>query len=310
MLPISTIFSHTLRRMNKPDDKHGATATAHKTKTKPRADDLPPAQWMEITPKIAADMLTFNKNNRPRVENHVKTLTEEMKAGRWKMNGETIKFGKSGNLLNGQHTLEAVVRANVTITMLVVRGVDDDAFDTMDIGRKRTAADALHFGGESDTRRLAAALTFVGKYEAGAMRNRGFVLTPMQVEDLLVKHHGIRDSVKYINELGSLPLSFSIAAGVHYLTAQADKKLADDVFKMIATGAGMEAGHPILLLRERLIENKNSRVGKLDATHVAALVIKAINHAMRGERPAFIRFRAGGENAEAFPKIAQPEAAQ
>ena len=58
----------------------------------------------------------------------------DMKAGRWQLNGEAIKFDKNGHLLNGQHRLHAVVRADTTIQMLVISGLDPETRTTMDSG--------------------------------------------------------------------------------------------------------------------------------------------------------------------------------
>lgn len=60
-----------------------------------------------------------------------------MREGKWRINGEPICFDKEGNLINGQHRLEAVVSAQVPIVSLVVRGVDAEAFVTYDAGLTR-----------------------------------------------------------------------------------------------------------------------------------------------------------------------------
>lgn len=48
----------------------------------------------------------------------------EMQDGKWKLNGKTICFDRTGRLLNGQHRLSAVVRSGVSLTTVVVRGLD------------------------------------------------------------------------------------------------------------------------------------------------------------------------------------------
>ena len=50
----------------------------------------------------------------------------EMQDGKWRLNGKTICFDSTGRLLNGQHRLSAVVRSGVTLTTVVVRGLDPD----------------------------------------------------------------------------------------------------------------------------------------------------------------------------------------
>jgi hypothetical protein len=77
----------------------------------------------------------------------VARYAREIAAGRWKPNGETIKFTMDGVLLDGQHRLAAVALAGVGIETTVVWGLDPDCFDTIDSGRPRSAADMLAIQG-------------------------------------------------------------------------------------------------------------------------------------------------------------------
>jgi hypothetical protein len=261
----------------------------------------PKVEYIMVGPEEAGRMLLRNIDNRPIVETHVMQIVEAMKAGHWKSNGATIVFSKN-RLVDGQHRLNAVVRSGCRVPMLIIWNIANDVFDTIDIGRKRTASDSLAMGGENEAKRLASTLAFVGRYTTGAMRNRGYSLTPVQIEDLLVEHHAVRDSVKFVMGVGSMPLSFSVAAGIHYLYARINREVADDLIKKLASGAGLEAGHPILLLRERLFANKSDK-SKLGGSYIAALTIKAFNAAIKGEKPEFLRFRSTGERPEAYPEI-------
>lgn len=60
-----------------------------------------------LSPADARDMLTRNTHNRPPREGDVLKWAAEMEAGLWRMNGEPIKFGESGRLIDGQHRLMA-----------------------------------------------------------------------------------------------------------------------------------------------------------------------------------------------------------
>lgn len=87
-----------------------------------------------ITPAIARMWLDTTLKNRTLRQSRVKQYAADMKAGRWKLNGESIKFDSTGHLLNGQHRLHAVIEADVTVEMLVVYNVDPSAQTTMDSG--------------------------------------------------------------------------------------------------------------------------------------------------------------------------------
>lgn len=98
----------------------------------------------------------FKQRNRRK--DTVTAYAEDMAAGRWKENGETIKFDSEGRLIDGQHRLAAVVRANTPIQFFVVRGLDNSVMDTIDYGVKRSIENALQFQCKSYESGAAAAV--------------------------------------------------------------------------------------------------------------------------------------------------------
>ncbi len=103
----------------------------------------PQAEWRDITPDIAGEWLKLNTLNRPKKLQKIALYAADMKGGHWPVTGATISFGKSGRLLDGQNRLQAVIDSGATIRVLVVWGLDDDVFDVIDGGARRTASDVL-----------------------------------------------------------------------------------------------------------------------------------------------------------------------
>lgn len=77
-----------------------------------------------ISPKEAQAYLENNAKHRPIKDRKVAEYMAQMVDGRWRLNGKTICFDKDGRLLNGQHRLSAVVRSGVSLTTVVIRGLD------------------------------------------------------------------------------------------------------------------------------------------------------------------------------------------
>src|SRR4051812_40935726 len=100
-----------------------------------------------ITPALAQEWLKLNTKNRVLRPHRVSTFARDMKMGRWMLNGEAITFSDLGRLLNGQHRLHACVEANRSFETVVMRGVPDKSFPTIDTGGKRTAGDVLGMSG-------------------------------------------------------------------------------------------------------------------------------------------------------------------
>lgn len=102
------------------------------------------AEIVNVTPQMAADWLQANTENRPLRRTVVNGLKESLSRGEYIPTHQGIAFSEDGTLLDGQHRLTAISELRDGLfPMLVTWGVAKDAFKVMDIGVKRTAADAL-----------------------------------------------------------------------------------------------------------------------------------------------------------------------
>ena len=115
-----------------------------------------------ITPIMAKNYLEHNAVNRSINQQYVSFYADEIRKGLWKLNGEPICFDCDGNLVNGQHRLSAVVAANVPVTFLVCRNVEDGSFSTYDSGKKRSVGDIYSIVNIPNATRTAA---LVRKYD-------------------------------------------------------------------------------------------------------------------------------------------------
>lgn len=95
------------------------------------------AEIVNVTPQLAAEFLEKNANNRSLSNAVVEHYAMQMRSGKWIANGETIKFGSNGELVDGQHRLQAIIQSGVTVTMVVVTGVPEGSKETIDVGKVR-----------------------------------------------------------------------------------------------------------------------------------------------------------------------------
>lgn len=107
----------------------------------------PDTTWETIDPDLARTFLDENDANRPVRARVVNAYARDMASGSWYVTGETIKFSKTGELLDGQHRLYAIVESATAQRMLVVRGLEPDTKGIIDTGAPRTAGDALKLVG-------------------------------------------------------------------------------------------------------------------------------------------------------------------
>ncbi|MFZ2620350.1 MAG: hypothetical protein WAX89_05695 [Alphaproteobacteria bacterium] len=131
---------------------------------------------MRITPALAQEWLDkYNTKNRPVSQRKVAGYTHIMRAKKWGTHGKAIGFAPNGRLLNGQHRLKAVVASGVTITNLVIWGIAEEAFATMDSGQRRNANHVLARMGCPLATRTTSAIRLLNTYsklvENPALRN-------------------------------------------------------------------------------------------------------------------------------------------
>lgn len=100
-----------------------------------------------ISPAIAAQLLTKNFSTNRKLSPYVITrYASEMVKGYWGV-GAGISFSEDGYLVDGQHRLNAVIKAGVEVPFLVTTGVPSDSYRTYDQSMTRTHAHLLTIGG-------------------------------------------------------------------------------------------------------------------------------------------------------------------
>lgn len=77
-----------------------------------------------ITPKYAAELLTRNFCNRPLNTPRIKAYAEDMASDNWQLTHQGILIGKNDALIDGQNRLSAIVRAGVSVQMMVTFNQD------------------------------------------------------------------------------------------------------------------------------------------------------------------------------------------
>jgi hypothetical protein len=251
-----------------------------------------------ITPDWARKMLQEkNVGNRPINRKYVDLLANEIKSGRWMVNGSTICYNKE-RLIDGQHRLAAIAQTGIAVQTLVVDGISSDAFPTIDVGKRRSHGDTLAALGEKNHTRLGAALVLVDKYMTGRA-DKSVDYTNTELEELLEKYPDIRESLQISAECKGL-LPPSVLDACHYIFSQLDKPLAITFIRQLLRGTGLEVGDPCYELRERLLKNAVSKA-KLSKHYIMALCIKAWNHERKGRRVRSLRWRETGNVTETFP---------
>jgi len=108
---------------------------------------------VKITPEMARDMLEHNmKCNRKVNKDVVQRYARIMRSGGWNLTHQGIAFDDKGELIDGQHRLNAIVTANIPVDMMVTYNVEHHEGETftIDVGRKRTTMNIMQISGLDD----------------------------------------------------------------------------------------------------------------------------------------------------------------
>lgn len=256
----------------------------------------------QITPQMASQYLGTSAGNRNLKRRAVVRYARDMVLGRWVLNGESIKFDRAGHLIDGHHRLHAILDSKVTITMVVVRGIQEGSMLTLDTGVGRSFMDAQQVRGNHVTNILGPTLRWWFIYDVAHMQ-MSIVPTHQELQEILDAHPSTVESARTISRLKLVKSRCApgVQAFVHaYASHKFDREMADEFMSELNDGAELGKTSPIYLLRSRLIEIPART--RLAPELILALTIKAWNAWItKGTLLHQLKWNSDGEKAEPFP---------
>ena len=217
-----------------------------------------------IEPQQAAMMLQNNNLNRKPSKSIIRKYSKSMAEGDWILNGESIKFDVSGNLLDGQHRLHACIDSNCSFETSVVTDLPTSSFTTIDTGKVRSNGDSLYISGHKNVNILAAVVRTLNALEGGDTKISNFNggrsgMNNSDVVGYIERHNDVTDNVNaFVNKYkGALKLFGSASAvTLYHLFKEKDEKLAHELFSQLSTGVTNDEDSIIINLRNRIIDKK------------------------------------------------------
>lgn len=271
------------------------------------------SEIVEVTPELAAEWLAHAGMNRQSRVRKVQEYAATMWAGAWLLNGEAVKFNGHGQLVDGQHRLLAIIAAQTPIRCLVVRGLEEGAFETLDTGVPRRASDLLTALGHRHAVAICAALRVLKQFwyfeKTGTFphENWRITLAPPEARRLVDEHPGLNEWVLLANRIrkARVPGGEGLWAGILYYCSRLDDENADEDAKVFAErvidGTGLDEDDSILVLRNKLISIPQPIRRHFTSPEVAALIVKAWNSYRKGTKITLLKWARGGAHPEDFP---------
>ena len=257
-----------------------------------------------LTPDDARSMLEFNKTNRPLNDQHVKRIAAQIRDGKWKFNGDTIKISEDNDVLDGQHRLWAIFEADIPVQTIVVTGIKPDAFATIDTLRKpRSGSDVLALLGVTNQRStISVALQWLIRWQRKVLEaykapsNR---IENSDIEQAYRDNPGIARAAERANKLRAVG-NPGLLAFFYFILTNRNPDLAERMFYTLENPSSIGVNDPFFRLRYYFCSDKTRK----DALMSIALMIKAANAAHEGREVRALSWRNQGQNPEPFPTLA------
>lgn len=243
---------------------------------------------MHVTPDLARMFLMHNKSNRTLSEPHVQKFVNLLKEDHWESdNGATIKFNKAGNLIDGQHRLQAIIISGIAADIDVATGLSEKAQATIDVGRSRTIGDQLAIEGEKYANQVAATVRWIHILATGQMT---YVMSTPEVQDFLKKFPEVRDSVYLIRSKNAKGATPTLLAALHFIFSRAMgyPEKADAYASVFITGEPNYKGDPVFRAREAFRDAKE-KGQTLDNKRQIANLSHAWNLFLKDQAIRFLR---------------------
>lgn len=217
----------------------------------------PLAGFYFISPEVAGELLSLrNVSNRSIKPIKLDQLIHDIREGQFFLNGESIVFANTGELIDGQHRLEACRQSGIGINALVVEGIDPSAKATVDQGSARTTGDILQMTGTEYGNITASiaklAFSWVrgeGQFGSLARISRADTLGMIDGDPTLV------DAAKYGANNSITGLASASVIGFCYwlIGRQYGVDEAEAYLNKVVVGEGLLLGDGALAARNRLI---------------------------------------------------------
>lgn len=212
-----------------------------------------------VSPVMAEHMLKTMGPNRPVATSRVMTLANEMRLGKWQLNGETIIVSDTGRLLDGQHRLLAIIESGCTVQLAIASDVPEESFQTIDTGKARSHGDIGAMAGVVRPKASMAAANMVWRlwHHTGVTE----VCPPAFALEVVNRFPAIQKWASFVKAKPSRNVvpAGSLLTGLVYLEDVAKMPhRAEQFFAGIDSGADLSDGSPILTLRQRMINMRAS----------------------------------------------------
>jgi hypothetical protein len=251
---------------------------------------------------MATQLLDSNNLNRPISDQHVQRIAGQIREGKWRFNGDTIKISEDESVLDGQHRLWAVMESKTAVETILVRGLKREAFTTIDtIRRPRSGGDTIALSGIVLHRnQIAMALSWLLRWQRGVIHEYKAPqhrIENSDIEAAFTAHPGMARALEVASKVRAIA-NPAVIGFAYYAMANQNTEVAEKFIYVMRDPAGVGVNYPFFRLRSYFVTDRTHRK---DPVMSIALIFKAANAVCEGREMQVLAWRSQGEKPEAFP---------
>lgn len=290
-----------------------------------RTEELPPQladvmNWIGYIDAIAAKAFLdrnvvpakgVSGTNRPQVAGAIQALATDMINDAWKFSHQGIAFNDEGQLIDGQHRLEALILADklvpgISIPIMITWNLPGESNEKIDINRRRQPGTFLAMEGHPSANRLSTTLKWIhlfGGVDFDEPFDKAYWARLLDVAGLrsaLAKHplapEGVIIGAKF--QASGLLTCSAAAAGWVICIERYEESVVTEFVDGVLSGANLKTGDARLALRNWSL-NRRERQARADAPVHLAMFLKAFRAFRAGEYVTTLTFK---PSVERFPR--------
>lgn len=233
-----------------------------------------------VTPELAEELFKKRANNNRNLDSkYINKYALDMKKNRWVPGpGSILSFSSDGILLNGHHRLKAIIKAGVSIPMILEENVPKESMLVMDTGNKRNSGEIFQIHGVKEDASIKARASRVlinlanekltdsinNRARSSEITERDILNYFKKNEEIISKGASVAKKCRKNNKF----IPTGTLAAYYVIFSIANKERVDEFFDKFTTGANLEEDNPILIIinrfqKEASSKNKMTKLAKI-----------------------------------------------
>ncbi|MFZ4238377.1 hypothetical protein ACOZGD_24730 [Streptomyces murinus] len=260
----------------------------------------PIPRLIQVTPELAEILLSRAVVNRRLDWGQVDFLADSIIRDEWQLTHQGIALDgplDTGRLLDGQHRLNAIIKAGISVWIYVFEGLPETAFPVLDTGKRRSGVDTLSSTGEKYLPLLHSTirhvLLFKNMPDSSWSGNRARIANGRILAAYNEDSDMYREAVAMGRALSKHVFASQTGAAVGYFvtTEAAPAVKVDSWIDGLTSGANLEIGDPRLALIKVPHMKGRGRKRRYTMREQVAIYIKAWNAWVQEEKIENLRLK-------------------